>query len=214
MDQSAAQATPIFNTSTSLSAGNQPTINNPSTAIRAGSHLTTRTFITIALPLMLLVLAIPVTIYLVQQSQDIRPRAAAPAPVIDPKDPEALKQALQSTQAQLYGLVCAYSGAHPAGTIMAYSLNNKELLTFPLKQDTFTYGITVSPGKYTLFFKPDDTALPLYGYTKHGLCALGEFPCGDHTLLIEEVQQGDKIGQINLCDPQYPDQGLPAQLKR
>ncbi len=163
--------------------------------------------------ILMLTAAVPITLIATRQGTELRSRAAEPAPTIDFSNPNALQVALSSTKAQLHGMICEYNGTNPAGTVMAYDLDSKEILTLPLAADTSVYSMRVDPGRYALFFKPVDTTLPVYAYTKHSVCALGEYACGDHTFLIEDVQQRNVIGTVNICDSQYSKKGLPKQLK-
>ena len=84
---------------------------------------------------------------------------------------------------------------------MFYDTDTKEIYERSFDSTKPTYAATLPAGKYLSFFKP--TSGNTLAFTNKS----------DHTLLIEDLQNGERAGAINICDSEYPKTGLPSKLK-
>jgi hypothetical protein len=110
------------------------------------------------------------------------------------------------------GKVCPYGKEFPAGKVIFYDNEQNRQIIGDLPADQGTYTFTVPVGKYTSFFVPTDTSLPVFAYTDYVACGMTPNDCTNHALLVGEYEAEGQYGQVNVCDPQYDQAGLPESL--
>lgn len=115
--------------------------------------------------------------------------------------------------AEVYGLICKYGEEHPAGTVLFYEPESETVHRLAMAQDKNIYSMTVPAGQYMAFFEPADSTLPIFAFTQYVNCGLDPNSCTDHSMAIFTVEAGQEYGQIDICDPQYVQDGLPTELQ-
>ncbi len=117
------------------------------------------------------------------------------------------------TPSKVHGTVCPYGqNVFPAGSVMFYDSKHNELIVHKLRENENSFSIQVPPGEYAVFFAPQNQLLPIYAFTQYVTCGLDPNNCPDHNLLLTTLQPAEEYGGIQICDPQYNQTGLPANL--
>jgi hypothetical protein len=138
--------------------------------------------------------------------------AIEPSPVIaSGLTAEILEPAADT--AIIHGLVCAYGNENPSGTVIFYGGPEKKMIQTEITAGKNVYSVPLSVGNYTAFFKPDKPGLPIFAYTDYVRCGLDPAKCTNHALLELKLEPNKEYGQVDLCDPQYIQTGLPEQLQ-
>lgn len=118
------------------------------------------------------------------------------------------------SMATLHGTICAYGkDAYPAGTVLFYELDSQALFKVAVAENTNSFSAPIPEGAYIALFEPRNPVLPKFGFTQYVKCGLNPEKCLDHALLEMTVKASQEYGQINLCDPQYNQAGLPPELQ-
>lgn len=115
--------------------------------------------------------------------------------------------------AKVFGLACKYEDIYPGGTVLFYQPESESMYRASIPQGENVYSITVPAGQYTAFFEPSPANLPIFAFTEYVNCGLDPNACTDHSLAVFTVEAGQEYGQVDLCDPQYPQEGLPTELQ-
>lgn len=119
-----------------------------------------------------------------------------------------------SNTATIHGLVCAYGAdTYPAGTVLLYNIATETLFKAGIEPNTNVFSLPIPAGEYLALFEPRNPSLPKYGYTAYVTCGLDPDRCADHFLLSLKIEADQEYGQIQLCDPQYNQAGLPVELQ-
>ena len=117
------------------------------------------------------------------------------------------------TPATVHGLVCSYGeNVFPAGSVIFYEPTQNVMVTYQLHENDNTFSTQPPPGNYAIFFSPQNPVLPIYGYTQYVTCGLNPNSCPDHSLLVNTIEPAQEYGNIQICDPQYDQTGLPEEL--
>jgi len=121
---------------------------------------------------------------------------------------------LSGQVATLHGTICAYGPeVFPVGTVLFYQLDSRTLFKVEVAENTNVFSAPVPAGNYIAIFEPRNPVLPKFGFTQYVACGLDPKNCSDHSLLEMVVETDQEYGQINLCDPQYNQAGLPSELQ-
>ena len=116
--------------------------------------------------------------------------------------------------ATLHGTIFSYgSDVYPAGTVLFYELNSRALYKAAVAENTNVFSAPIPAGQYIALFEPRNPVLPKFGFTQYVKCGLNPTVCTDHSLLKMTVNENQEYGQIQLCDPQYNQAGLPTELQ-
>lgn len=117
------------------------------------------------------------------------------------------------TPATVHGLVCTYGqDVFPAGSVIFYEPQQNNLVVYKLQENENSFSVQVPPGKYAIFFSPQNPILPNYAFTQYVSCGLNPESCQDHSLLINDLEPAQEYGNIMICDPQYDQTNLPEEL--
>ncbi len=128
-------------------------------------------------------------------------------------EPELFGQAKDVLPATVHGLVCTYGeDLFPEGSLIFYEADQKNMVTHKIPENENTFSVQVPAGEYAVFFAPNDTDLPKFGYTEYVTCGLDPNTCENHELLVNKLESGQEYGNIMVCDPQYVQANLPEEL--
>ena len=115
--------------------------------------------------------------------------------------------------AEIFGLICEYENTHPAGVVAFYEPSTETLHRMPIVQDTNVYSMKVPAGDYMAFFEPTNRELPIFAFSQYVNCGMTPDSCTDHSMVTFTVEADQEYGQVDLCDPQYVQDGLPTELQ-
>jgi len=114
---------------------------------------------------------------------------------------------------EVYGLICKYENTHPAGVVAFYEPETKTIHRLQILQEKNVYSMKVPAGQYLAFFEPTNEELPIFAFTQYVNCGLTPDSCTDHSMALFTVEADQEYGQVDLCDPQYIQDGLPSELQ-
>jgi hypothetical protein len=118
-----------------------------------------------------------------------------------------------SSTGEVYGLICKYEETHPSGIVAFYEPESQTIHRMPILQDKNVYSMKVPAGSYLAFFEPTNEQLPIFAFTQYVNCGMNPNTCTDHSMALFTVEAGQEYGQVDLCDPQYVQDGLPVELQ-
>jgi len=121
---------------------------------------------------------------------------------------------VEITPANVHGLICNYGpDVYPAGSVMFYDVEQNTLVAYQVNENDNVFSAQIPPGNYAIFFSPQNPLLPIYGFTEYVSCGLNPASCQNHDVHINKIMPGEEYGNIQICDPQYVQEGLPEELR-
>jgi hypothetical protein len=105
------------------------------------------------------------------------------------------------------GRICYPSEFIPEMMVFFQESTTGDIIEFPILENQSTYSIVLTPGRYTAYAYLNSGASLGGAYTEMVLCGLS-VECSDHTLVEFDVQSGETLDSIDICD-WYAPESLP-----
>jgi hypothetical protein len=115
--------------------------------------------------------------------------------------------------ASVFGKVCPFGKQFIAGSVIFFDAKTGVSVQTQMKAGEGVYNIKMMPGSYVAIFKPTDRTFPNFAYSEYVRCGLKPNTCQQHGLLELKIEKNKEYGQVDLCDPQYTQAGLPTELR-
>jgi len=133
----------------------------------------------------------PVKTQLSEPADEPTPETPAPTATDEPAPLPA--------DGEVSGSICYPSEFIPAMTVFFRNLETEELVATAIVENQTDYSITLPVGQYLAFAYPNEGSTISGAYTQAVPCGLGS-DCADHSLIVVDVQPGQSVEGVNLCD--------------
>jgi hypothetical protein len=116
------------------------------------------------------------------------------------------------------GYICNFNGKVRSGTVNVFDLDNWTISETPVAakkadgMNVSAYKAYVNPGRYLVYFQPDEVRFPRLYFTEYSFCEDG-FECESHIPWMIVMGENDKAEGTNLCDPNPNKNFLPQELR-